>query len=86
MDPFDMKPAWEAALEALNSWIERPPLKALMTYDDIAEQLGVSRATVANWGRLGLFPVMRLGHRTVRVKAEDFREFLKTRTAASSKP
>src|SRR5450432_508925 len=36
-----------------------------------AELLGVSRVSIWRWVRAGRLPIVRLGHRTTRIKRED---------------
>ncbi len=51
-----------------------PP--ALMRREQVAEYLGVTPATVTAWTTQGLLPRAKLGHKTVRYRAEDVLEFI----------
>ncbi len=56
------------------------PLPAhLLTYQDVAEVLAVSRWTVKRMVEAGELPVVRF-HRSVRVRAEDVARFIDKRT------
>src|SRR5438105_15515687 len=47
-----------------------------LNISEAAAQLGVSRVTIWRWIRAGLLPGRRLGHRTVRIRAEDLDQLL----------
>ena len=51
--------------------------KLAYSLDEVAELLGVSRASVDRAIRAGKMRVARLGHRTVRVTDEALRDYLK---------
>jgi excisionase family DNA binding protein len=50
----------------------------LLTLDDAALELGVSRSTVKRWAASGALPVFRCG-RVVRVRESDLRAFVAQR-------
>lgn len=50
--------------------------KPVYTLNEIAELLGVSRASVGRFVRAGRLRVVRIGQRTVRVTDEALRDFL----------
>lgn len=60
---------------------ELPPV---VTAEQIAELLAVSRQTVVRWGDEGLIPVLQPSDRTTRFLREDVRAFLAT--SYNSKP
>ena len=51
--------------------------KLVYTLDEVADLLGVSRASVNRVVRAGELRVARLGHRTVRVTDEALRDYLR---------
>ena len=51
--------------------------KPVYTLDEVADLLGVSRASVNRAVRAGKLRVARLGHRTVRVTDEALRDYLR---------
>jgi len=55
------------ALEVAGS----PPARAYYSISQAAELLGVSRVSIWRWVRAGRLSVVRLGHRTARIKRED---------------
>ena len=51
--------------------------RLVYTLDEVADVLGISRATVNRVVRAGELRVARLGHRTVRVTDEALRDYLR---------
>src|SRR5438552_11061253 len=45
--------------------------RSFYSVSQAAELLGVSRVSIWRWVRAGHLPVVRLGHRTVRIKRDD---------------
>ena len=62
------------------------------TAADVAQLLGVTTRTVWNYidrgersqGRDGIYPVVKLSHKVVRIPARAVNRFLKTRTIAAA--
>ena len=54
----------------------RPPedVRAYYSISQAAELLGVSRVSIWRWIRAGHLPVVRLGHRTARIRREDLEQ------------
>jgi excisionase family DNA binding protein len=48
----------------------------LLSPDEVAEVLGVSRLTVVRWVRAGKLKGQKLGKKTIRVKASDMEAFI----------
>ncbi|MDJ0390858.1 helix-turn-helix domain-containing protein [Roseomonas sp. E05] len=58
---------------------------ALLTPEDVAAQLGVSRKALERWRCTGDGPrFVRLGHKTVRYRMEDVEAFVTGRLHAST--
>src|SRR5438270_12554615 len=51
--------------------VAEPASRSYLSISQAAELLGVSRVSIWRWIRAGHLPVVRLGHRTVRIKRED---------------
>jgi excisionase family DNA binding protein len=47
----------------------------LLTPDEAAARLRVTRETILKWCRLGSLPAVRLGLRTVRIRPADLEKF-----------
>lgn len=62
------------------------PTKVAYTLDEVAEALGVSRATVNRLIRAGELRVSRLGWRTVRVSHEALMELLRSKEETGGRP
>jgi excisionase family DNA binding protein len=62
---------------------EMPAPKPAYTITEVANLLGVHRVTVSRFIRSGELPVVRLGHRTVRITHESLMEFLRSREQGS---
>ncbi|HXH23289.1 MAG TPA: helix-turn-helix domain-containing protein [Dehalococcoidia bacterium] len=58
-----------------------PPPKAFYTIEEVAELLGLHRATVSHYISSGQLRAARLGHRTVRITHEAVLDFLRTKEA-----
>jgi excisionase family DNA binding protein len=56
--------------------LESIPSDSLLTYQDVATRLGVSKNTVRIWVREGKLDEIKLGHRTVRVPAGSLKAFI----------
>jgi excisionase family DNA binding protein len=52
--------------------------KPVYTLNEVAELLGVSRASVNRFAKSGRLRVAKLGHRTIRVSDEALRDFLRS--------
>jgi len=52
--------------------------ESLLTLDEVAERLGVSRVTLWRWIKNGKLAVVRLSQRTIYVRREELERFLKT--------
>ncbi len=72
-------------MSALGSSASQTPLgEPLLTADQVAEYLGVDRATVYRIaGRDGGLPVVEISERVKRFRAAEVREFVERRTRAS---
>jgi len=57
----------------------------LMTLNQVAAQIHVSRTTLYEWRQRGLLPFVRLGPRSVRVRKTDLDAFLAARTEGRSR-
>jgi predicted DNA-binding transcriptional regulator AlpA len=62
-----------------------PPRAALLLPEEVAGQLGVSRKALERWRCTGEGPrFVRLGHKTVRYRAEDVETFIGARVRVST--
>lgn len=53
----------------------------LLTPEDVARELSISRRQVYNLTRSGALPSIKMGHRTVRVKREALEEYIRGKAA-----
>jgi PAS domain S-box-containing protein/excisionase family DNA binding protein len=60
-------------------------VQSYYSISQVAALLGVSRVTVSRWIGAGRLPVVRLGHRTVRVRREDLDRLLAEQGPAGSR-
>src|ERR1700694_1856202 len=58
-------------VQPLDIEVADPASRAYYSISQAAELLGVSRVSIWRWIRAGHLPVVRLGHRTARIKRED---------------
>lgn len=56
----------------------------LLSADDVADMLGMDARTVRRMARAGRFPVVDLGHRTVRFRLADVLDFIEASTTNES--
>lgn len=63
---------------------------SLMTIEDLARMLGVTRWTISAWIRLKKLPVLRISRRLVRFRREDIEKWLESKKedipASTKKP
>jgi|LSQX01.2.fsa_nt_gb excisionase family DNA binding protein len=52
--------------------------KALLTAEELAVKLGVSKDTIRRWRRSGKLPSVKLGERMIRFRPSDVEAFLQT--------
>ena len=64
---------------------EQPSFKPVYSVGEVAELLGLHRATVSAFISKGELRSVRLGHRTVRITHEALIEFLRAKEEATSK-
>jgi excisionase family DNA binding protein len=58
----------------------------LLSYTEVAEQLGVKRSLVVKWVERDQIPHLRLGPRTVRFDSEKIAAWLAARSVSASEP
>ncbi|MDJ0390901.1 helix-turn-helix domain-containing protein [Roseomonas sp. E05] len=70
---------------AIRAAVPAPHHPPLLTPEDVAAQLGVSRKALERWRCTGDGPrFVRLGHKTVRYRMEDVEAFVTGRLHAST--
>ena len=70
------------------SFTERhlPDSFRLLSSDDVAAMLGMDARTVRRMARAGRFPLVDLGHRTVRFRLADVLDFIEASTTKEGRP
>lgn len=66
-----------AASDAPSRSMSGSELVPLLSLDDVAGVLGVSRRTIERMVTRGEIPIVRVGPRAIRVRAEDVQEFIR---------
>ena len=77
----------ESIGQVLINWLEdkeRPPIvKPYMSYEETADLLGVTEATIKRWVRCEGLKIIDLGHKIKRIDYKDLTEFLAVKKAVS---
>lgn len=56
----------------------------LLREQEAASYLGISGWTIRRWRLSGRIPAIRLGHRTIRYRESDLKQFLLTNTSKAA--
>src|SRR5436305_1869727 len=73
-------------MQSRSGVLETKPERAYYSVSEAATLLGVSRVSIWRWVRAGRIPIVRLGHRTTRIKRDDLERLRIERDSAARNP